>query len=326
MSAEAVSEEHGDSFRAQQEEPVVRPAAKKRFGARVPQDANRTSSRSKTSHTTVRARGIRPVGAVAGTVVLALTATACGLGSDLGGKNEKIAIGIKFDQPGLGQKTADGYTGFDVDVATYVAKKLGYSEDDIVWKEAPSAQRENLIKSGDVKFVVATYSINDKRLNEVDFAGPYFLTHQDLLVRGDEVSITKVEDLNSRKLCSVTGSTSALNVKEKLAPKAALQQFGGYSECLKGLEDKKVDAVTTDAAILAGYASQQQHWGKFKLVGLSLSDENYGIGLKKGDSELKTQINKALGEMVTDGTWRELVRKHFSLSSYESEPPPPIED
>ncbi|WP_031002136.1 glutamate ABC transporter substrate-binding protein [Streptomyces sp. NRRL F-5727] len=268
---------------------------------------------------------MRSLGAVGGAVVLALTATGCGLGSDLGGNGEKIAIGIKFDQPGLGLKNADGsYTGFDVDVATYVAKKLGYSEDDIVWKEAPSAERENLIKNGDVKFVVATYSINEKRLAEVDFAGPYFLTHQDLLVRGDEVSITKVEDLNSRKLCSVTGSTSAQNVKEKLAPKAALQQFGGYSECLKGLEEKKVDALTTDAAILAGYASQQQHWGKFKLVGLSLSDENYGIGLKKGDTALKGDINKALGEMVSDGTWRKLVRKHFSLSSYKSEPPPTI--
>ncbi|MEU2548477.1 glutamate ABC transporter substrate-binding protein [Streptomyces roseolus] len=326
MSAVAVSEEHEDPSRAQ-EEPVVPSGAKKRCGVlRVRQDTSRTHGRGEAAVAPAKLRGIRPVGAVAGTVVLALTATACGLGSDLGGKDEEIAIGIKFDQPGLGLRTADGYTGFDVDVATYVAGKLGYSEDDIVWKEAPSAQRENLIKSGDVRFVVATYSINDKRLKEVDFAGPYFLTHQDLLVRGDEVAITKVEDLNSRKLCSVTGSTSALNVKEELAPKAALQQFGGYSECLKGLEDKKVDAVTTDAAILAGYASQQQHWGKFKLVGLSLSDENYGIGLKKGDSELKTQINKALGEMVSDGTWRKLVRKHFSLSGYQSEPPPAIED
>ncbi|MFF9150452.1 glutamate ABC transporter substrate-binding protein [Streptomyces sp. NPDC014861] len=271
-------------------------------------------------------RSIRSAGAFAGTAVLVLTMSACDLGTEPEGKGEKIAIGIKFDQPGLGLRTADGYSGFDVDVATYVARKLGYSEDEIVWKEAPSAQREKLIVSGDVRFVVATYSINERRLKEVDFAGPYFLTHQDLLVRGDEVAINEVEDLNSRKLCSVTGSTSARNVKEKLAPKADLQQLGGYSECLAALESKKVDALTTDAAILAGYASQQQHWGKFKLVGLSLSDENYGIGVKKGDTALKAEINKALGELVSDGTWRKLVRKHFNLSSYESEPPPRIQD
>ncbi len=320
----AVTEEYGEPS-PDQKDPVVLSGVRKRFGAvHLLQDIRLTIGRGEAVVTPSKPRGMRPVGAVAGAVVLALTASGCGLGSDLGGGGEKIAIGIKFDQPGLGLRTADGYTGFDVDVAKYVAKKLGYSEDDIVWTEAPSAQREELIKSGDVKFVVATYSINEKRLKEVDFAGPYFLTHQDLLVRGSEVSITKVEDLNSKKLCSVTGSTSAQNVKETLAPQAGLQQLGGYSDCLKGLEEKKVDALTTDAAILAGYASQQQHWGKFKLVGLSLSDENYGIGLKKGDTELKGKINKALEEMVADGTWRKLVRKHFSLSSYESEPPPAI--
>ncbi|MFF5506429.1 glutamate ABC transporter substrate-binding protein [Streptomyces roseolus] len=263
--------------------------------------------------------------AAAAAVVLALTATACGTGSDSGSNGDKITIGIKFDQPGLGLKTPDGsYAGFDVDVARYVAKELGFAEDKINWKQAPSAERENLIKNGDVKFVVASYSINEKRLNEVDFAGPYFLTHQDLLVRADDTSITKVEDLNTKKLCSVTGSTSAQNVKEKLAPKADLQQLGGYSECLTGLENKAVDALTTDASILAGYASQKEHQGKFKLVGLSMSDENYGIGLKKGDSELKGKINKALEKMVSDGTWDKLVKQHFGPSGYKNEPAPKI--
>ncbi|WP_282696065.1 glutamate ABC transporter substrate-binding protein [Streptomyces sp. CC208A] len=262
--------------------------------------------------------------AAAAAVVLALTATACG-GSDSGSNGDKITIGIKFDQPGLGLKTPDGsYAGFDVDVAKYVAKELGYAEDKINWKQAPSSERENLIKNGDVKFVVASYSISEKRLKEVDFAGPYFLTHQDLLVRADDTSITKPEDLNTKKLCSVTGSTSAQNVKEKLAPDADLQQLGGYSECLTGLENKRVDALTTDASILAGYAAQKEHQGKFKLVGLSLSDENYGIGLKKGDSELKGKINKALEKMVSDGTWDKLVKQHFGPSGYQNEPAPKI--
>ncbi|MGW7116120.1 glutamate ABC transporter substrate-binding protein, partial [Streptomyces xanthophaeus] len=224
-------------------------------------------------------------------VTLALTATACGGSSDKssgstesgGAKKDKVVIGIKFDQPGVGLKTPDGkYTGFDVDVATYVAKELGYQPDQIEWKQAISAERENLIANGDVKFVVASYSINDKRKEKVDFAGPYLLAHQDLLVRADDSSITKAEDLNKKKLCSVTGSTSAQNVKTKLAPEADLLEQGGYSECLTGLENKKVDALTTDNSILAGYAAQENNKGKFKLVGLSLSNENYGIGLKKG--------------------------------------------
>ncbi|MFF2524922.1 glutamate ABC transporter substrate-binding protein [Streptomyces liangshanensis] len=266
--------------------------------------------------------------AAAAALVLALTATACGGDSsdDSGsGGGGKIAIGIKFDQPGLGLKTPDGtFTGFDVDVATYIAKELGYDAKDIEWKQAPSAERENLIANGDVKFVAASYSINDERKQKVDFAGPYFLAHQDLLVRADDNSITKAADLNSKKLCSVTGSTSAQNVKEKLAPKAQLLEQGGYSECLTGLENKTVDALTTDDSILAGYAAQKEHAGKFKLAGLKLSDENYGIGLKKGDTKLLGQINDALKKMESDGSWQKAVTANFGPAGYKNEPAPAI--
>ncbi|MFB6618140.1 glutamate ABC transporter substrate-binding protein [Streptomyces sp. NPDC056367] len=276
----------------------------------------------------------KAVAAAAAAVALALTATACGGGSDKaasdggasgGAKKDKIVIGIKFDQPGLGLKNPDGkFTGFDVDVATYVAKELGYQPDQIEFKQAVSAERENLIKNGDVKLVVASYTINDKRKAAVDFAGPYFLAHQDLLVRADDTSITKAEDLNKKKLCSVTGSTSAQNVKTKLAPEADLQQLGGYSECLTGLENGSVDALTTDNSILAGYAAQEKNKGKFKLVGLKLSDEPYGIGLKKGDKDLQTKVNAALKKMVEDGSWQKAVDANFGPAGYKAEPAPQI--
>ncbi|MFI5757859.1 glutamate ABC transporter substrate-binding protein [Streptomyces sp. NPDC051569] len=265
--------------------------------------------------------------AAAAALVLSLTATACGSGDsgDDGDGGGKITIGIKFDQPGLGLKKPDNtYAGFDVDVATYVAKELGYEAKDIVWKQAPSAERENLISNGDVKFVVASYSINDARKQKVDFAGPYFLAHQDLLVRSDDSSIAQAADLNSKKLCSVTGSTSAQNVHDKLAPKAELLQVGGYSECLTGLENKAVDALTTDDSILAGYAAQKEHQGKFKLAGLKLSDENYGIGLKKGDTALQTKINAALKKMESDGSWEKAVKANFGPAKYQNEPAPSI--
>ncbi|MGW0365130.1 glutamate ABC transporter substrate-binding protein [Streptomyces sp. NPDC002990] len=255
---------------------------------------------------------------------LALTATACGGGSN-GDQKDKVVIGIKFDQPGVGLKTPDGkYTGFDVDVATYVAKELGYEPGQIEFKQAVSSERENLISNGDVKFIVASYSINEKRKEKVDFAGPYFLAHQDLLVRADDTSITKAEDLNKKKLCSVAGSTSAQNVKNKLAPEADLKEEQGYSECLTGLENKSLDALTTDNSILAGYAAQENNKGKFKLVGLNLSNENYGIGLKKGDTELQTKINAALKKMVSDGSWEAAVKKNFGPADFKSEPAPQI--
>ncbi|GAA3295104.1 glutamate ABC transporter substrate-binding protein [Streptomyces cinereospinus] len=266
--------------------------------------------------------------AAAAALVLSLTATACGSDdgdSDSGsGGGDTIKIGIKYDQPGLGLKEPGGsFSGFDVDVATYVAKELGYAADQIEWVETKSADRENALSRGDVTFIAATYSITDERKEKVDFAGPYLLAHQDLLVKADS-DIKEGTDLNGKKLCSVTGSTSAQNVKDEIAPDAQLKQYGTYSECIAGLQSGAVDAVTTDDSILAGFASQDQYEGQFKLAGLKLSNENYGIGVKKGDSETVNKINDALEKMVGDGAWEKAVEDNFGPADYKNEPAPKI--
>ena len=273
---------------------------------------------------------LRKVSAAAATaLVLALTATACGgddgdsNGSGSGG-GKTIKIGIKYDQPGLGLKEPNGsFSGFDVDVATYVAKELGYKPDQIEWVETKSADRENALSRGDVKMIAATYSITDERKQKVDFAGPYLLAHQDLLVKKDSV-FNNSTDLNDKKLCSVAGSTSAQNVKKDFAPKAQLDQRGGYSECLSALQSGAVDALTTDDSILAGYAAQEQYKGQFKLAGLKLSNENYGVGVKKGDTATLDKVNAALEKMVKDGAWQKAVEENFGPANYKNEPAPKI--
>ena len=274
---------------------------------------------------------LRKVTAFATTaLVLSLAATACGSsnndsGSGSGGGG-KIKVGIKFDQPGLGLKQPDGtYAGFDVDVATYVAGQLGYKASQIEWVETKSADRENALARGDVKFIAATYSINDERKKKVDFAGPYLLAHQDLLVKKDS-TIAKATDLNGKNLCSVTGSTSAQNIHDTIAPKANLRENSGYSECIAALQSGAVDAVTTDDSILAGFAAQDKFKGQFKLAGLKLSNENYGIGVKKGDSATVTKINTALEKMVSSGAWQTAVTKNFGPAGYKNEPAPKIGD
>lgn len=243
-------------------------------------------------------------------------------GGDGGDAPESLTIGIKYDQPGLGQETPDGYEGFDVDVATYIANELGVEEGNIEWLEAPSAERENLIKRGDVDFIVATYSITDERKQEVDFAGPYFIAHQDLLVRQDDSSITGPDALNGKKLCSVTGSTSAQRVKDEFAEQVDLLEYAGYSECISGLENGAVDALTTDNTILAGLAAANE--GKFKLVGEGFSDENYGVGLEKGNTQLRDDINAAIEKMFGDGAWAEAVEANLGPAGFETPEPPEI--
>jgi glutamate transport system substrate-binding protein len=257
--------------------------------------------------------------------VLALGLAACGdsgkggSGGGGGGGGSTWKVGIKFDQPGLGLKEGSKYTGFDVDVAKYVAKQLGHNEGDIQWVQAPSAQRETLISTGQVNMVVATYSITDKRKAQVSFAGPYFIAGQDLLVRADDSAITGPDSLTGKKLCSVTGSTSAQKVKDKY-PGVQLQEFGTYSECVAALVSKGVDALTTDNTILAGYASQAQYKGKLKVVGKTFSEERYGIGIKKGDTALCQKIDDALKKMVDSGEWKKAVDANLGPAGFTPDP------
>jgi glutamate transport system substrate-binding protein len=264
---------------------------------------------------------MRTACAVALAIAVPLSLSACGGG---GGDEDKIVIGTKFDQPGLALKAPDGsMSGFDVDVAKYVANELGYSEDQIEWKEAPSAQRETLIQNDQVDFIVATYSITDSRKEKVDFAGPYLITGQNLLVRADNIDITGAASLqNNKKLCSVTGSTPAQRIKDEY-PRVQLQQYDTYSACVEALTSGAVDAVTTDETILAGYAAQLP--GLFNIVGEQFSEERYGIGLKKGDTELQTQINDAIEKMEQVGQWKEAWDTNLGPAGLPAPTPPQID-
>ncbi|WEV66450.1 MULTISPECIES: glutamate ABC transporter substrate-binding protein [unclassified Bifidobacterium] len=229
------------------------------------------------------------------------TVAACGTDNEAG----KIRIGIKFDQPGVGFKKSGTYVGFDVDVARYIARTLGYSDDEIVFKEAPSKQREAMLQNGDVDMVIASYSITDERKKAVTFAGPYFVAGQDLMVRKDDHEITGPDSLNGKRLCSVTGSTSAEVIKQKFSSKVQLMEQPGYAECATALFSGIVDAVTTDDIILAGLASNAH--GKLRLIGKPFTQEYYGVGVKKGNLKFARKIDKAIAQMEKDGFWKRAI-------------------
>ena len=265
----------------------------------------------------MRSRSPLPLLAMVG---LALVLLLAGCGS----AEKTITIGTKFDQPGLAVKKPDGsMAGFDVDVATYVADKLGFSPDDIDWKEAPSGQRETLIQNGQVDYIVATYSITDQRKQKVSFAGPYLQTGQSLLVRADETEITGPESLeNAKRLCSVSGSTPAQRIKDKY-PGVQLQQYDTYSACVEALRNGAIDAVSTDEVILAGFAAQYP--GTFRIIGEPFSTEYYGIGLRLGDVELLDKINAAIVEMQQDGSWKAAFDRNLGPAGISAPAPPPLD-
>jgi len=213
-----------------------------------------------------------------------------------------LIIGVKEDQPNLGYKdpTTGEYSGFDIEIARLIATGLGFEVADIEYKAIPSASREDEISAGNIDYYVGTYSITDSRKERISFAGPYFIAGQDLLVRKDDTSITGPDSLKGKTTCSVTGSTSLKRIKEEYGGETI--ELEKYSLCVDQLLDNQVDAVTTDDAILKGYAAQDPD--NLRVVGKPFSEERYGIGIPKGDVALCEQMNGLLETARTDGSWQ----------------------
>jgi glutamate transport system substrate-binding protein len=232
----------------------------------------------------------------------------------------KVIIGVKEDQPNLGylDATTNERTGFDVDIARWIAASLGFDEGDIEFKAIASANREQSIVNGDIDYYVGTYSITDKRKEQIDFAGPYFITGQGFLVGKDSGidDVTDVSDFNGKTVCSATGSTPIANIKQNY-PEIKTEEYDLYSACVEDLINGKVDAVTTDQAILIGYAAKYPD--DVKVVGGLFTEERYGVGLPKGDEVLKDHINT----LFTDGhdIWQAIFDKNLGSSGIEVEQP-----
>lgn len=244
-------------------------------------------------------------------------------------ERQKLVIGTKFDQPGFGLKnpTTGEVEGFDVEVAGLIAASLfGGTPETAATKvefvETVSKNREPFIQTDKVDMVIATYTINDARKQVVDFAGPYFVAQQDTMVKTDNTSIKGIADLNGKKVCTVQGSTSEKNVRDK-APQAEVVLFDVYSACAQALGDGRVEAVTTDGPILAGLVMASN--GEFKLVKNPFSDEPYGIGLKKGEVEWRAFVNDRLEQIFASGQWADAFEATLGTIGLDTPEPPKVD-
>ncbi|AFR08705.1 MULTISPECIES: glutamate ABC transporter substrate-binding protein [Nocardiopsis] len=255
-------------------------------------------------------RSTKIIGSVAA-LAMAAALTACS------GDSDTIRIGVKYDQPGLGLDEGGTPVGFDVDVATYIAEHLGYTEDQIEWSEAASANRESFLQQGTVDMILATYSITDERREVVDFAGPYYVAQQDILTAADDTDIESPEDLDGKVLCSASGSRSANNIVDDMGIGAELREAGNYSECLELLSNGTVAAVTTDNTILAGFAAQNP--GNYRMTNNPFGEEQYGVGLPKGSTERCEEINEAITQMWDDGSAAQFLEDAFGETDFAYE-------
>lgn len=268
----------------------------------------------------------------AATLSLSACSSSDGSGDGLLGAIESgnVILGVKFDQPGIGLREGDGsFTGAESDIATKIVETLaeenGWDQPNIEYRETPAAQRETLLRNGEAHLIQGGYSITPDRMEIVDFAGPLLLTHQALLVRTDDSSIQSLDDLDGKILCSTTGSKPAQRIKEEI-PAVQLQEYDTNSSCIEALSQGNVDALTSDAPILAGYAGQYD--GDFEVLDMTkadgsfFSDEWYGIGLQKDDTEGVDAVNQALTDMKESGELNAIIEEYFGdLDSIEETTP-----
>ncbi len=227
-----------------------------------------------------------------------------------------ITIGVKFDVPPFGvrnPRTGD-IEGFDVDLGRAIANELGVRPRFI---EAISDNRIPFLEKGTADLILSTMTINKERDTEIDFSEPYYIARGRILVpKGSDIK--GLQDLGGKRVCTALGSTYADTLKER-AKDADLRLVDTYSECLELLQNKSVDAVSTDDVILTGMIIQDRD---LEMVGRPLTTEPYGAGIKQGDRQFKRFVDGVIRDYKRDGRWaRSYQRWVGRYTGIRQEPP-----
>lgn len=219
----------------------------------------------------------------------------------------KVIAGVKYDLNlfGLKDPATGKVQGLDIDIAKQIAKKVLGDEDAIEFMEVTSKTRIPMLKNGDIDFIIATMTITDERKKEIDFSDVYFTAGQSLLVPADS-PINSIKDLTKdSKVLTAKGSTSAKNIRES-APDAQILEFENYAEAFTALKAKQGSALTTDNALLYGMAKQDNN---FRILDETFTEEPYGIGIRKGDTEFIKAVNDTLKELKENGEYEKMYEK-----------------
>jgi glutamate transport system substrate-binding protein len=234
-------------------------------------------------------------------------------------KKGEITIGVKFDVPPFGFKNpqTDQVEGFDVDLGKAVAARLGVKPKFI---EAISDNRIPFLQDGTADLILSTMTINEERVGQIDFSDPYFIAKGRILVKKDNTEITGIESLAGKRVCTALGSTYEATIKQQ-APDAKLKLVDSYSECLELLQNGSIDAISTDDVILTGMIIQDD---SLKLVGDELTQEPYGAGIKKGNTELRDFVNETFEAYKTDGRYDKTFQKWVGQYTGQKPEPPTI--
>lgn len=222
-------------------------------------------------------------------------------------KKGVLVAGVKDSLPPFGyiDEKSRQIVGYDIDFINAIARKLGVK---VEMKPVTSASRMPQLQEGNIDIIAATMTKNPERAKQLDFSHTYFFTGQKFITKKGTVHALK--DLDGKKIGTAKGSTSEQNVK-KAIPSANVLSFDDYPQAFLALQQGKVQAVTTDEAILAGILAKAPNKGQFEIPSLQISDEPYGLGMRKGDKNFVDFVNKTILEMEKSGDAKKIFDKWF---------------
>ncbi|MBG0820806.1 transporter substrate-binding domain-containing protein [Planomonospora sp. ID91781] len=220
---------------------------------------------------------------------------------------KRLTVGMRDFLPGVALQSGGRWAGFEVDLATEIARELGVPAGGVTFRATRLQERPGLLASGEVDMVVATYPIDED--GDVTFAGPYYLAHVDVLVR-DDSPIASLAGLENRRLCAPAGS-SAVGVVRDAVPSLRPVPAGNYAQCMDKLLTGEVDAVPGDDLVLAGYADPAREATPKRVLGLKLTDERYAVALKKGDERACRAVRAVIAGLYREGRIKEMLDEHF---------------
>ena len=226
---------------------------------------------------------------------------------------DTLIVGIDDAFAPLGFKDESGeITGFDIDLAKELAKRLNKK---IIFQPIDWTMKESELKSGNIDLIWNGYTITDERKNKVDFSVPYLKNKQVIVTLADS-NINSKSDLANKKV-GAQSESSAVAAMEKEADLYSSFNGGGSitfednNQALMDLEAGRLDAVVADEILVRYYLSLKGE-DKFKILEDNFGEEEYGVGIRKGDTGMVDAFNKAYKEMQEDGTLKEISEKWFN--------------
>ncbi|GHE45197.1 hypothetical protein GCM10017673_54050 [Streptosporangium violaceochromogenes] len=226
-----------------------------------------------------------------------------------------IRVGYRGGLPGVA--LYDPPRGFEIDVARYVARRLGVPEGGVRFVPLRYDEREEAVERDRADIVIANFSIENSDRERVAFAGPYYVAHRDVLVRAG-AGISKLGHLRGRTVCVTPGLATAAMIRDRGVDFVPLEAEDP-AVCARKVADGTADALPGDDLLIAGFGARLRG-AELRVAGLRLTSERYGVMIRRGDPVACRAINEAIRSMYADGTVKGLLKNYFGRAGIRPDP------